>query len=235
MTPSEALRIKNEAIARLAQAFTNPVRLRLLGILNQGEASVEVLAEKTGQSGANTSAQLRQLASANVVVARREGRHIYYRLASPGVRRLWKSLQEEAAASSPALRELVRDWYGPLDPDDVAAARVLMARVVAGEVTLLDVRPPDEHAAGHLPGARNISADTIEAVVDTLPPGRPVVVYCRGRYCVLAADCVRRLQGRGVDVRNLAMGVADWEAAGLPVSSSAASRPAVALPENTTA
>lgn len=218
MKPGEALRIKNEAVARLAQAFTNPVRLQILGILDQGEASVEVLAEKTGQSGANTSAQLRQLAAADVVVARREGRHIYYRLASPGIRRLWKALQEEAAASSPALRELVREWYPPSEPYDLASARALLDRVLAGEVTLLDVRPPDEHAAGHLPGARNIPADALEAAVDTLPPGHPVVVYCRSRYCVLAADAVRRLRARGMDVRNLAMGVSDWEAAGLPVA-----------------
>ncbi|MDP2316397.1 MAG: metalloregulator ArsR/SmtB family transcription factor [Pseudomonadota bacterium] len=218
MNAGEALQIKDESVARLAQAFTNPVRLQIIGILDQGEASVEVLAAKTGQSGANTSAQLRQLAAAHVVVARREGRHIHYRLASPGVRRLWKALQEEAAAASPDMRELVRDWFGPLDPIDVTQARALLERVRAGDVALIDARPADEHAAGHIPGARNVPADALEGALDTLPPGRPVVVYCRGRYCVRAADFVRRLRARGVDVRNLSMGLADWEAAGLPVT-----------------
>ncbi|MDP2311283.1 MAG: metalloregulator ArsR/SmtB family transcription factor [Pseudomonadota bacterium] len=217
MRADEARAIKNDAIARLAQAFTNPVRLQILGILDQGEAPVDVLAEKTGQSGANTSAQLRHLAGAHLVVSRREGRHIYYRLASPGVRRLWRALQEEAAASAPELRELSREWFAPSQPVDLAAGKALLERVQRGEVLLLDVRPADEHAQGHIPGARNLLAREVESAVDDMEPGRPVVVYCRGPFCVQAADCVRRLRARGVNVTNLAMGVSDWEAAGLPV------------------
>lgn len=217
MRADEALAIKNDAIARLAQAFTNPVRLQILGILEQGEAPVEVLAEKIGQSGANTSAQLRHLAAAHLVVSRREGRHIYYRLASAGVRRLRRALQEVAATSAPELRELSREWFEPSGEVDRPAGLALLERVQRGDVLLLDVRPPDEHAQGHLPGSRNVSAREVESAVDDLEPGRPVFVYCRGHFCVQAADCVRRLRARGVQVTNLAMGVSDWEAAGLPV------------------
>lgn len=217
MRAKQAAAIKNEAIARLAQAFTNPVRLAIVGVLAQGEASVDTIARKTGQSRANASAQLKVLLEAHVAESRREGRHVYYRLAGPAVRRLWRALQDVAAAQDPALRELVRDWLGEPVPLDRKAARTLQREVRDGKIALVDLRPADEYHAGHLPGALSVPADELPDRVDELPKRKEIVVYCRGPWCTEAVEGARVIQDSGRRVRNLYAGAPDWEALGQSV------------------
>ncbi len=69
--------------------------------------------------------------------------------------------------------------------------------MTAGEVVVLDVRPPEEYAAGHIPGALSIPVEELADRIDELPQDTEVVAYCRGAYCVLAHDAVRLLEGRG--------------------------------------
>lgn len=217
MGPQQARDIKNGAIGEIAQAFTNPVRLELLGILAQGEASVDILAAKTGQSKANVSAHLKVLLAARLVAVRRQGRHAFYRLASPAVRRLYGQLQDVAFQIHPELRELLQTWLERPERLDRAGAQELLVRARRGEVVLVDVRPEDEHAAGHLPGAVSIPAEHLEARIRELPEGEEIVVYCRGRYCVLAAESIRRLRAHGRRATNLYASVAEWAEHGLPV------------------
>ena len=215
MRATEAAAIKNEAIARLAQAFTNPVRLAIVGLLAQGEASVDTIARKTGQSRANASAQLKVLLEADLALSRREGRHVYYRLAGPPVRRLWRALQDVAAEQNPALRELVRDWLGEPVPLDRKSARELRREVEAGKVTLVDLRPADEYSACHIPGALSLPAEELPHRVDELPKRKEIVAYCRGPWCADAAEGVRLIESTGRRVRNLYAGTPDWTALGL--------------------
>lgn len=80
---------------------------------------------------------------------------------------------------------------------------------------VLDVRTPEEYAAGHVPGARLIPHDQVAARVAELDPARPVVVYCRsGRRSLLAEDVLRKA---GFDVAQLEGSWQAWQAAGLPV------------------
>ena len=194
--------VKNAAIAQLAQAFSNPVRVALVGVLAQGEFSVDVLAGKVGQTRANTSAQLRALQGAEVVQSRREGRRVLYRLASPAIRRLFRGLQDAAASSQPSLRDLLRDYYEREDPGQPPLSEIV-TQLSAGRAVLLDLRPPDEREQLPLPGAREIPAEALEAQLKRLPRRKRIYVVCRGPYCVLAAEGTRLLRASGRRVWNV--------------------------------
>ena len=103
--------------------------------------------------------------------------------------------------------------------EQVASARLkaLMAQARRGEVIVLDVRPPEEYAAGHLPGAINVTLETLSGHLRRLPKGREVVAYCRGPYCLLSVDAVALLRQKGYKARRLEDGFPEWKAAGLPV------------------
>jgi DNA-binding transcriptional ArsR family regulator len=199
----EALDIKNAAVASVAQALASPVRLRILGVLEQGEHSVDALAAKVEQSRANTSAQLKVLSAAGLLESRREGRRVYYRIASEPVRQLFRALQATAADRSAELRELLHTYYELPDRLDRRRARELLRQVRAGDVVLLDLRPADEHAAGHPRGALNVPLEELRQRLAEIPADREVVAYCRGRYCVLAVEGVERLRAAGRPARNL--------------------------------
>ena len=79
------------------------------------------------------------------------------------------------------------------------------------------VRPEDEFALGHLPGALNIPLAELERRLGELPKSREVIAYCRGPYCVLSFEAVAALRARGYRVRRLEDGYPEWKAAGLPV------------------
>jgi rhodanese-related sulfurtransferase len=96
-------------------------------------------------------------------------------------------------------------------------AAELLERAKKGLVTVLDVRPPEEYAAGHLPGAINVPVDKLEGYLSKLPKRKEVVAYCRGPYCLMSFDAVEKLRKRGWKARRLQDGFPEWRAAGLPV------------------
>ena len=201
-------------LARIGHAASNPHRLRLLGLLGQSEKTVERLAQQIGQSIAATSAHLKALRLSCLVETRRHGRNIHYRLASPSVSRFLLALRDLGLERLPEVREVVRDYFS--DPATLIDldARQLMREVRHGRVTLLDVRPPDEYAAGHLPGARSIPHDQLIRSLRRLPRRGRIVAYCRGPYCVTALQAVADLRHKGFKAFRLPIGVTDWTAAG---------------------
>jgi rhodanese-related sulfurtransferase len=84
-------------------------------------------------------------------------------------------------------------------------------------VTLIDVRPGEEFAAGHLPSAINIPLRDLSRWLRELSRNREVVAYCRGPYCVLAFEAVALLRKRGFAAVRLGGSYPEWRAAGLPV------------------
>ncbi len=82
---------------------------------------------------------------------------------------------------------------------------------------MLDVRPEDEYAAGHLPKAINIPLRELSRRLREIPTSREIVAYCRGPYCVLALEAVALLRRRGFRARRLQDGFPEWKAAGLPI------------------
>ena len=207
-----------DAFASVAQALGNGRRAEIVDILAQGERSVDELAGEISQSLANTSHHLQQLAGAGLVRSRREGRRIFYRLASERVGDLWAAVREVAERHVAEVHVLADDYLGTRDGIEQLTPLELNERLGRGEVVLLDVRPEAEYAAGHIPGALSAPLESLEAVAATLPRRREIVAYCRGPYCVYADDAVRLLRQGGRKARRLDVGFPEWRRAGLPVA-----------------
>lgn len=206
-----------EQFARIGKALGSPARLELLDLLVQGERSVDALAVATEMSIANASQHLQVLAGARLVESRREAQRVLYRLADPSVEALWQTLRLTAerrlAELDAVAREYLvhRDELEPIDRDE------LTKRMRAGTVTLIDVRPVDEFAQGHLPGAVSVPLDELKSWAKRAPKRKQVVAYCRGPYCVWALEAVELLADQGLRAARLEEGVGEWRAAGLPI------------------
>lgn len=203
--------------ARVAKAMGNGHRLELLEFLAQGERSVEALAVVSGLTVANTSQHLQQLRQAGLVVNRKEGQKVLYRVSDDDVLELFAALRAVAERHLSEIDRLLEDYLLVKDRLEPLPAGELLKRLRDGLVTVLDVRPPEEYAAGHLPGAVNIPLAELERHLDSLSQGGEVVAYCRGPHCVLAYDAVSRLRAKGIRARRLDGGLPEWRLSGLPV------------------
>lgn len=207
--------------ARVGKALGNGNRLELLEFLAQGERSVESLAKVSGLTVANTSQHLQHLRQAGLVATRKEGQHVYYRLTGEDVVQLMGCLRRVAEAHVAEVERLVNAYLTVKDNLEPLPADELLSRAREGLVTVVDVRPPEEFAAGHLPGAVNIPLSQLEERLADLPRNTEVVAYCRGPYCVLAYEAVARLRQDGYRARRLQDGYPEWKQAGLPVETDA--------------
>lgn len=174
------------------------------------ERSVDDLAARTGMSVANTSQHLQVLKRAGLVAVRREGVRAYYRLSGEPAHRLWGTLRAYAESELPAVDQVVLTYLTDRDELDAIGSRELHERLHAGEIVLLDVRPAEEYAAGHIPGARSVPIDELEERIDALPEDKEIVAYCRGRYCVYSDEALRTLRARGFRVRRFEGSPRDW-------------------------
>ena len=204
------------AFASVAKALGNGHRAEIVDVLAQGERSVERLADEIGQSVANTSHHLRLLADAGLLRTRREGNHVYYRLASDRVGQLWGALRDVAVEHVAEIAVLRDGYLGDRNGVELIDAPELAARLEKGRVVVLDVRPSDEYEAGHIAGARSAPLDELPELLGALPRSREIVAYCRGPYCVYADDAVRLLRRRGLRARRLDTGFPEWRRAQLP-------------------
>lgn len=203
--------------ARVGKALSSANRLELLEFLAQGERSVDELATVTGLSVANTSQHLQQLRQAGMVTSRKQGLKVYYSLSGDDVITLFNALRNVAERHVADVERLVNTYLTVKDELEPIPRKELLARVKQGLVTVLDVRPPEEYAAGHVPGAINIPLRELEKHLDQLDSDHEIVAYCRGPHCVLAFDAVARLRQKGLKARRLEDGFPEWKLAGLPV------------------
>ncbi len=210
--------------ARIGRALGSGHRLELLELLAQGERSVEALGAVVGLPIANVSQHLQYLRRAGLVATRRQGQHVYYRLAHPAAADLVSALGRIAETQLADVRKLIHGYLGARDDLEPITRVELRRRVRAGDVTLIDVRPPEEYAAGHLPGAISVPLKDLTNRLHSLPPKQEIVAYCRGPYCVLAFEAVARLRRRGLMARRLEDGYPEWAGAGLPVERTAGVR-----------
>ena len=207
-----------EQFARVAAAFGSPKRVEIVDLLAQGERAVESIATVTGMSVANTSQHLRVLRNAGLVVSRRDGLHVVYRISDPSVVAGYVAVRAVAEARLGEVRELAEAFFGDVDGVEPVGIAELVARAASGDVVLVDVRPRVEFEAGHLPGAVNIPLAELADRTAELDPAAQVVAYCRGPYCVLSAQAVAQLRGSGIDARRLDAGPIEWHAHGLPLA-----------------
>jgi rhodanese-related sulfurtransferase len=207
-----------EQFARVGKAVASPRRLELLDLLGQGPRTVEELARQAGQSLPNTSHHLQVLRAARLVEAEREGLFVTYRLADEDVGTFFAALRGLAESRLAEVGQVRREFLesrGAMEPIERAE---LLDRVTRGEVTVLDVRPREEYAAGHIPGAVSVPLAELAGYLKQLPEDREVVAYCRGPYCVLALDAVDLLATHGFTATRLEDGVREWREAGFEVA-----------------
>ena len=220
MANNQAKAALYDGFASVASALASGRRAEIVDLLAQGDRSVEEIAAETGQSMAATSHHLRVLAKSGLARSRRDGRRIYYGLASERVSELWAAVRDVASRHVAEFGVLAGDYLGSRSEIEQVTAFELAERLTRGSVVLLDVRPAPEFLAGHIAGARSAPLDVLDEVAATLPREH-VVAYCRGPYCVYADDAIRLLHARGIDARRLDVGYPEWQRAGLPVESAA--------------
>jgi rhodanese-related sulfurtransferase/DNA-binding HxlR family transcriptional regulator len=205
------------SLAEVAQALGHAHRLELLEHLAQGERSVEELSTRANLTFANTSRHLQILRRARLVDTQRRGKHVLYRLAGDtGVVALIQALGRVGERNLAEVERVMTDYFRARDALEAVTRQDLVSRLRDGLVTVLDVRPEDEFALGHLPGALNIPLTELERRLAELARDREVIAYCRGPYCVLSFEAVAMLRARGYLVRRLEDGYPEWKAAGLP-------------------
>ncbi len=208
----------HEQFARIGKALGSARRVELLDLLCQGERSVEALARTASMTVTNTSQHLHVLRAARLVDARKEGTKVIYRVAGDDVCRFFLALRELAGARLAEVEQVVRRYVeggGGLEP---VTRSELLARVQRDDVVVLDVRPSDEYASGHIPGAVSVPLEELEQRLASLPRNAEIVAYCRGPYCLLAPRAVELLHERGFRARRLEDGLPEWRLAGLPVA-----------------
>ncbi|MFA5937769.1 MAG: metalloregulator ArsR/SmtB family transcription factor [Sinimarinibacterium sp.] len=211
-----------EQLARLGKAAAAPKRLELLDLLCQGPRTVEVLAAQTSLSVANASQHLKVLKAARLVDADKKGLYVEYRLAGDEVRVFFHGLRTLARSRLAEIDAVTRDYFERRGAMEGVESRELRRRVKSGEVTVLDVRPVEEYRAGHIPGAISIPVGELKARIRELPRAREVVAYCRGPYCVMAAEAVEQLRKRGFTAHRMEDGIVEWRARGLRVATEGA-------------
>ncbi len=209
-----------EQFALIASAFASPKRIEIIDILAQGERNVETIAAETGLTVANTSRHLQVLKGAHLVLWRKEGLQVIYHLADPMVLSGYRTLQGLAEARLAEVGRLVYDYFSGTDGLEPVESAELLRRVRDRDAIVIDVRPREEYEAGHIQGALSIPLAQLKQRLAELPRGKQIVAYCRGPYCVLAAEAVRLLRARGFDALRLKEGYPEWRDASLPVASS---------------
>ena len=203
--------------ARIGKAIASPARLEMIYLLSQGQKSVEELAKAAGLSLANASQHLQQLKGARIVWSRKEGQRVRYGLASERVEGLWQSLQRLGEERLLEVTDLVNTYIKDRDGLEPVTRRELLEKMRDRKVVLIDVRPSEEYAAGHLPEALSVPLGELEDRLRDLPADREIIAYCRGPYCLLAVEAVERLRAKGFRALRLADGFPEWKAHGLPL------------------
>lgn len=207
--------------ARVGKALSNGNRLELLEFLAQGERSVDQLSKVAGLTVANTSQHLQQLRHAGMVTCRKQGLKVYYSISGDDIIVLLDALRTVAERHVSDVQQLVNTYLTVKDDLEPIPRAELLQRARDGLITVLDVRPPEEYAAGHVPGAVNIPLHELEQRLGELgnqdDACREIIAYCRGPHCVLAFDAVARLRKKGMKARRLEDGYPEWLVAGLPV------------------
>ena len=205
------------AFAAVAKAAAHPHRFAILEHLAQGERTVEGLADRTGLSVANASQHLQSMRRAGLLAARRDGKFTLYRLSDDSVLDLMHAINRVAERNVAEVEGVVRSYFNERDTMEPVSRAELRKRYKEGLITILDVRPADEFAMGHLPGAVSIPLGELKRRLSELPRSREVIAYCRGAYCVMAFEAVALLRSSGFKSRRLEEGMPEWRTAGLPV------------------
>ncbi|MEV4711652.1 metalloregulator ArsR/SmtB family transcription factor [Micromonospora sp. NPDC049374] len=222
MADSAAMAQLLTSVERVGKALASSRRLELIDLLAQGERTVESLARVASLGVTTCSAHLQILRLAGLVLTRREGNRIHYRLSGPEVAAAYVllcnlTITYNAEAAVAWDRYLATAEVPETDQDD------LLGRLADDSTMVLDVRPVEEYAVGHIPGALSVPLDELPTRLGELPRDVDLVVYCRSRYGTLSSEAVRLLRADGHRARRLVNGMIEWRLAGSPLSPSGSS------------
>lgn len=207
----------DEQLARIGKVIANPKRIELLDLLCQGERSVDALARAARLKVTTTSAHLQIMRNARLVATRKSGTRVYYRAADEAVCRFVTSLLDLGRSRLAEVQQILREVNAGTGEVERVSRTDLLERVRDGQVVVVDVRPFEEYAEGHIPGARSMPLEHLEAHLADLDPAVEVVAYCRGPLCLMAPEAVHRLEKHGFKARCLEDGMPQWRQSGLPV------------------
>lgn len=221
MNKRELKSLLYEQVARIGKAVSSPKRLELLELLAQGEKTVELLAQELGIDVKLASAHLKALKAARLVESRRDGKYMVYRLSGGDVAQLWVTLRQVAEEHLVELQLAVQRMVAAPEQLAQVGRADLLEQARRGEVVVIDVRPQEEFEVAHLPYARSMPLPELERRLSELPRDREIVAYCRGPFCLFSDEAQKLLAGQGYRVRKLLDGVAEWQAAGLPLERAA--------------
>lgn len=213
----ELKNILYEHVARVGKALSSPKRLEILELLAQGEKTVDALASEAAIDIKLASAHLRVLKESRLVESRRDGRFIAYRLSGEDVASLWANLHTVATEHLVELQLALDGIVSSPERLTPETRLSLLNKVKQDDIVVLDVRPENEYQAGHLPHARSIPLSELKRRLTELPKDKEIVAYCRGPFCLMAAEAVSLLKKRGYHASKIGDGVAEWAAAGLPI------------------
>lgn len=206
-----------EQVARIGKAVSSPKRLELMELLAQGEKTVDALASELSIDIKLASAHLKALREARLVESRRDGKYMVYRLSGDDVANLWVTLRQVAEEHLVELQMALQRMLSAPEKLAQVGRTDLLEQARRGEVIVIDVRPQDEYQAAHLPFARSMPLPEIERRLAELSKDQDIVAYCRGPFCMLSDEALKLLTGKGYRVRKMLDGVAEWQAAGMPV------------------
>ncbi|MCC6145102.1 MAG: ArsR family transcriptional regulator [Candidatus Hydrogenedentes bacterium] len=207
-----------EHLARVGKALASPKRLELLDILVQGPRTVEVVAREAGLTVANASQHLRALRAARLVESEKRGLYVTYRVADAEVTAFFRAMRTLAENRLVDIERVTREFLSARSGMERVDRDELLRRVRAGSVTVLDVRPPEEFRAGHIPGAISVPLAELKRRMREFSRSSEIVAYCRGPYCVLAVKAVELLRKQGFRAVRLEDGVADLRARGFSIA-----------------
>src|SRR3989339_996590 len=217
MTGREFKNLTFEHFAKIANAFSSPKRLEIIDLLSQGEKDVDTLAKETNMNFANASRHLQLLKSAKVVKSRKEGIRVIYSVSTDEVIMCWKNLQNLAEKTVAELRDIAKSFMDQRLVLEPISASELHLKIHDDDIIVIDVRPKEEFLNGHIPGAVSIPLAELNEKIKDLPAGKEIVAYCRGKYCVLAAEASKMLNSEGFKTTILKDDVNSWRFAGLEV------------------
>lgn len=206
-----------QQLANIVKAMSNPHRLEILELLAQGQYSVAEIAGETEITGANASQHLQVLKQAQLVDTRRQGNHVYYRLAGQSVYKAWKALRDLGIERVAEIERAVRQFRQSRKSLETLSSSELADKMQQEDVTVIDVRPEQEFDEGHIAGALNIPVEDLSDKMDELPKDQEIVAYCRGPFCVFADDAVELLRKKGFKAKRLDEGYPEWRLDELPV------------------
>ena len=209
-----------EELAKVTKAMANARRMEITDLLAQGPFSVEQIAQQTGMSVANTSQHLQVLKTARLVEINRKGTFIFYHLSGEKVFEAWRALRELGMKQSAEVERLIQDFRSFPYVLESVTLQELQQKIASEDVIILDVRPEEEFRRGHIHQALSIPIDQLSERLDELPETTEIIAYCRGPLCVYADEAVRMLREKGFKAKRLEEGFPDWQAEGLPTTTS---------------